>query len=268
VLLSTSAWADITSNLAGRWLLNETSGAGTAEDSIGTNDGTLTQMNTATAWVTGKYGNGLQFDGSNDYVLLSSVYTLTPLTICAWVNQPSNKWVGLVTLKQDDGVSWDHRTVLKLSNTGQVIAASNASTGDQAATTTATLTLNTWQHACGVWSATNARRAYLNGGNEATNGATVTPNTPTRTLFGVVVVANAEDHFNGILDEVYLFTRALSAGDIAELYAYTGAPAKKRLFILSQRLRWWVGSAAVARVWGGPALWRYGARALVALEGR
>ena len=57
--------------LIGAWLLNEGTG-GTAYDGTGNgNAGTLTAMDSATDWVGGRDGWALDFDGSDDYILVS-----------------------------------------------------------------------------------------------------------------------------------------------------------------------------------------------------
>ncbi len=42
-----------------------------AVDSAGSNSGTLTNMDQLAAWMPGKFGNALQFDGTDDYVLVT-----------------------------------------------------------------------------------------------------------------------------------------------------------------------------------------------------
>ena len=60
--------ADITTGLVSHYKLDEASGT-TAVDSTGANNGTLTNN---PAWTTGKIGNGLSFDGTNDYVNIAN----------------------------------------------------------------------------------------------------------------------------------------------------------------------------------------------------
>lgn len=76
------------SGLVGLWHFDETSGT-TATDSSGTNDGTLTNMNTPDCWDSGMFGNALSFDGSDDYVQVADNLSLditTAITIEAWIN--------------------------------------------------------------------------------------------------------------------------------------------------------------------------------------
>src|SRR3990167_7744794 len=64
--------ANITTGLVSHWKMDETTGT-TATDSVGTNNGTLTNGPT---WTTGKLNNALSFDGSNDYVSMGSPSSL------------------------------------------------------------------------------------------------------------------------------------------------------------------------------------------------
>jgi len=67
------------------WKLDETSGT-TAVDSVGGHDGTLMNMDPATDWVPGQLGGALEFDGTNDYIDVSSMNPMSydDFTIVAW----------------------------------------------------------------------------------------------------------------------------------------------------------------------------------------
>jgi predicted GH43/DUF377 family glycosyl hydrolase len=77
-------------------------GAGTtAGDSGNNNDGTLNLP----TWTTGLYGNGLYFDGINDWVIVPNSAVLNPteaITIESWVN-PSIEKGGYVAIKMTHG---------------------------------------------------------------------------------------------------------------------------------------------------------------------
>lgn len=69
------------------WKFDDGSGT-TAVDSVGDANGTLTNMDPETDWVTGKIGGALDFDGDNDYVSLPAIDALkgNTVTISAWIN--------------------------------------------------------------------------------------------------------------------------------------------------------------------------------------
>ena len=56
-----------TAPLVAHWTLDETSGTTAKDASANANDGTLRNF-AAAPWVAGKFGNGLQFDGVDDFV--------------------------------------------------------------------------------------------------------------------------------------------------------------------------------------------------------
>jgi len=91
-----------------RWKFNEGTGS-SAKDSSG-NDyhGALTDMDSATDWVVGKYGYALDFDGSNDYVGIAHSDLLNlgnDFTLQAWVKEsPLNGYRIISTTDVDNGV--------------------------------------------------------------------------------------------------------------------------------------------------------------------
>ncbi|MFW0837855.1 MAG: DUF2341 domain-containing protein [Candidatus Komeilibacteria bacterium] len=85
----------------------------TAYDKSGNgNNGTLTNMDAATDWVSGKYGSALDFDGVNDYVNIpdpgaNSVFDVTQnLTISMWMNKAVDSAHG--NLIEKGGSWWIH----------------------------------------------------------------------------------------------------------------------------------------------------------------
>src|SRR3989338_10344617 len=82
--------------LVGYWSFDVGKGGEKAVDMSGRgNSGTLTNMNTTAAWVGGKIGNALNFDGSNDYVSIAdpgtnSIFDRTTgdsITISVWAKR-------------------------------------------------------------------------------------------------------------------------------------------------------------------------------------
>lgn len=81
---STSKVAEPCSKAVGCWKLDEISGSVAYDSSPNGNTGILVNGPT---WTSGKFGNGLQFDGSNDYVELNNPSSLNVtglLSISVW----------------------------------------------------------------------------------------------------------------------------------------------------------------------------------------
>lgn len=107
---SVKAVPDPCARAVGCWKFDEGTGTTAYDSSPFGNNGTLVN---GPAWTTGRYGNGLQFDGANDYVNIPHHAGLEPssITVEFWVNLNSDgtrhvivtKWFGFTTEVNPDG---------------------------------------------------------------------------------------------------------------------------------------------------------------------
>jgi hypothetical protein len=190
------------------------------------NHGTLTNMDPGTDWVgpQGRRGGwgALSFDGTDDSVQMPQSTILKPttaITAAAWVRaadvhdtQPVLTW---------DGGSVDAYR-LQLKDAGGVDSVTFL-IGTTAATktyTAGTKFLNgTWYHLVGTYDGANVR-IYVDGIEEAstalTGNITYNPFGDQRVYIGS---SNTVSSFRkGLIDDVRIYNRALSAGDVAWLY--------------------------------------------------
>ena len=182
-------------------------------------------LNNGPVRTVGKLGQALQFDGSNDYVLANSSLGITgePLTMCAWFNSNNlgpdgfSSWI--VTMKLDDGVDFNQRRYLEIDINGSISAYSKAGSGtDQGASISGVVQKKIWYHGCGVYETTSLRKVYLDGTLRATNTGTVSPSAPTLARIGFGIPDGNEGMFSGVIDDVRIYNRALSADEIKRLY--------------------------------------------------
>jgi hypothetical protein len=173
------------------------------------------------AWVAGGlYGNALNFT-TNRLVNFSSASQLqltTNITIEAWVklNAASN-W-GAIAAKASDsitnyGLGLDQNTGLKLHFLW------NASNPNwQRVESTRSLSTGAWTHVASVWNGTHVI-FYINGVAEtpiAAAGETAEPSTNPLNIG--VDLAGGDEFINGFVDEVAIYNRTLSAGEIRNHY--------------------------------------------------
>jgi glucose/arabinose dehydrogenase len=194
--------------LVGAWNFNEASGTAALDSSGAGNPGTIS----GATRTTGRYGGGLAFDGVNDWVTVADANSLdlNRMTLEAWVRPNA---LG----------SW--RTVLLKEQAGQLAYALYASadngrpsghvftTGDIALEGPSVLGLTTWTHLAMTWDGSTTR-LYANGSQVATAalaGNAIASNLPLR-IGGNGVWG---EWFNGVIDEVRVYNRALSAAEIA-----------------------------------------------------
>lgn len=149
--------------------------------------------------------------------------TAPPLTMAAWglVTGAVGTNMTIMTLTTATGGSGQDLHALQLdgSTSGRVRATSNDTGGAASAVATAAPSANTWFHAAGVWSATNSRAAFLNGGNKGTNTTSKTVPSSNRTAIGVNGIATPGQAFSstGLLAEAAIWNAALTDAEIAVL---------------------------------------------------
>ena len=219
----------LTSGLSGYWTFDgpdtlwTSSTDGTATDKSGNgNTGTLTNMNVTTAPVIGKVGQALEFDGSADYVAREeAVVTNIPLTLCAWFKtsdiDSQQVLVGLYDRSSTDQL---YRLVIDGATAGDPVQAEVWSTTfNEGAATTAGYSADTWHHACGVYAGIDDRTAYIDGGNAGSDTTSIAnPSDLDATDIGRSGDNTPAQYFNGSIDDVRIYNRALSVGEVRDLY--------------------------------------------------
>jgi chitodextrinase len=195
--------------LVGAWGMNEASGAtvGDASDSGGT--GTIAGATRA----AGRYGNGLRFDGAGDLVTVpdSSALDLTDaMTLEAWVypTERSAMWRTVMLKEQPSHLAYG----LYADNGDGLPTAQLFPGGDGALAGGSAIPLNQWTHLATTWDGATLR-LFVNGrqvASRALSGTLAQSSRPLR-IGGNQVWS---EWFEGSLDEVRVYNRALSAAEI------------------------------------------------------
>ncbi len=213
---------------------NEASGT-TVSDASGLSP-SAKLVNGASFTASGKFSNGVSLNGSSQYVALPSglITGLGDVTISAWVYLNSlNTWARLF----DFGADTDRYMFLAPYNGSQMRFAITKFTGaGEQGINGPALTAGTWNHVAVTLKADNAGSGvgtlYLNGVAVASNTAmTFTPD-----MIGRLVNAtnncigrsqySGDPYLNGRVDDFRIYNGALSAAEIAALYALSPvAPA-------------------------------------------
>ena len=201
----------------GHWRLDESEGT-TAQDSNGTNHGTTYDGN---SWTVGKFNNAMEFDGINDYIQIPNAAALQPtaaLSICAWVRGDAWSSGDNVDLILRKGEGNPNNWQLSITN-GKValsLDAHDAQNGNGNAYGTTTLQTGRWYHVVGTWDGKTMRiyvdGAVDNGNGKIKNGAIGTDTRPV--YLGGRAGGDSHDRFDGLLDDVRLYNRALSGSEI------------------------------------------------------
>ena len=210
-------------------------GAGTiAYDGSGNGkDGTLTNMDAATDWLTGQtgcpqlitgYNRPMKFDASNDYVQVASNgltdFANQSFTISAWVNMPD------VTPSGHDRVifSYDYTAHsqpyyaihLRVAATSGALEFywNNGSVYQGITKSSPPLTDDTWHHIAGTFTS-GSQKLYIDGVEVASGTNTTTISFYNQEVW--IGRANFGGYWNGMINEVAYFKSALSASEIKAL---------------------------------------------------
>ena len=227
------------SGLVGHWTFDEGSGT-TAGDSAGSNTGTLTNGPT---WNTVDYkvGTGaLSFDGVNDWVNLGQSITAfdfstttgpygvngNRFTISAWVYPSGGSAIQVVHLRgraEDSSAGYVIYALYKSSATVWSARISDGTNLITLSSASGQLVQNTWQFLTLVWDGTTLR-LYKNGvsigsgTNALFNGIwNHTLDSHRSTVIGAQKNDN-RSYWSGKIDDFRAYNRALSAGEIQQLY--------------------------------------------------
>jgi subtilisin family serine protease len=210
-------------NLVSLWKFDEGSGT-IAYDSAGNNDGTLVN---GPVWTTGKINGALGFDGVDDYVDCGNDASLnigtSGWTAIAWFKISDRTQYKGILGKWDGGGSNDsYRIVVydgSLSGGVQDKVSFVIYDGSSRywATSIKTVTDDNWHHVCGVRDSSGIR-IYVDGVEENSKAMPSSANISNSTNLLVGKGYSGGWNFNGLIDDVRIYDRALSAGEIWQLY--------------------------------------------------
>ena len=204
-----------TVGLVGEWKFEEGSGT-TANDTSGnSNKGTLVN---SPAWITGKVGKALQFDGTNKYV---SVNNASSLNI--------RNTITLEALVKTDVITQDGGPTRRVIDKGvYLLAASDKSyikiyiggVGKSVEKEWTAIDIGKWHHIVGTYDSaggTNNLKLYQDGILVAQTTATGNIDTNTAIL-NIGRQGITTGRFDGMIDEVRVYNRALSSSEVSSRY--------------------------------------------------
>ena len=204
--------------LAGHWDMDEGSGTKLNDKSGNNNHGTLTN---SPKWTQGKNGSALQFDGKDDYVSVAGITNkFSPYTISLWLDGKRGQQVGGLAISTGFSVQ---RWGLSLESGKISSVNTDGATTDRWMIEYYNLTNypSGW-HLITIVDDGTTRKFYRNGTyvgsytNTIVNGGEVAS-------FRIGRGGNVDaSHFNGKIDGVKIYNRALSAEEVRYHYNHGG----------------------------------------------
>jgi hypothetical protein len=164
---------------------------------------------------TGKYGKALSFNGSNSWVTVADnalLHLTNGMTVEAWVEPtaPSSDWTAVAIKERPGGLAY---ALYANDGAGRPPAGYiNRNGSDVSDIGTSTLSLNTWSHLAVTYDGATIR-LYVNGIQAASRAQTgnITSSTSVFRIGGDSVWG---EYFTGLIDEVRVYNRALTAAQI------------------------------------------------------
>ena len=230
---------DLAEGLVSAWLFDEGSG-GTAYDSGGANNGIIH----GATWTAGKFGGALAFNGTDAYVEVPdspSLHLPEGLTVAAWMF--------VNTLGNHAAIIWKGEMIGWGANFSFRAATSTAGMtwgrckdgGEEYFATDGVINTGEWTHMAMVSRAQadadgNHMSAYINGeditGVTGQGGNIVEP--PPYLVFegepveigvgrGIGGTVGNDTYFDGIIDEVVIYNRALTPGELRRIADFGAA---------------------------------------------
>ena len=200
----------------------DTAGNGTTTltDLVGSNDGTLTNMDAATDWVADTDAGGvraLDFDGVNDFVNCgnspANFSFAGGFAFSLWINRTAITNNGGIFARAEGGLIGYHLRVLSSGALRWIVYSSPS---DFRGIDTSLLTNAVWHHLVCVWN--NASILYVDGINQTFTISQGTVNTISQDE-PFEIGRYSSTGFHGLIDDFRIFDQVLDPTDVADLYA-------------------------------------------------
>ncbi len=220
-----SAWIDWNRSLIGWWNFENVSAEGIIYDGSDYNRNGLLYNHSTNTTVAGIRGSALEFDGLGDYINLSNIGA-REWTISAWfrLNEiRSGSDVHTIMSKWEDssGTKVNYHFDIRIGRLRAIVSNSSGIQGAALVAGNTLLNVGQWYHGVATFNGA-ILRVYLNG--------VLDNQTDTRFYYSYTGTKSAaigsfsfpwssyKDEFNGTLDEVMIFGRALTQEEIRALY--------------------------------------------------
>jgi hypothetical protein len=195
-----SVFTDWNNSLVGWWKLNGDTTDSSGKNNNGTNYGATP--------ISGKLGGAMSFDGVSDYINIGNFLTsnLSEFTFSVWIKTSS--------LVRGVPLAWGYGYRYFRIGVGGIIYFTVDDSSSGAAFSETIVTDGEWHHIVGVGKSGDSN-IYIDGVKEGNSTKNILW-TGSRLIAGAMAGGTAS--FNGSIDDVQIYNRALSSDEVASLY--------------------------------------------------
>ena len=208
----------LSDGLVGYWKMDEGVGTSITDSSGNNNVGTLINV----GWISGKFGIGTSFNGSNTYTTLPTIIgSSTSFSVTGWIK---------LNADQTSRTIFSNQTT---NNNSWVIGISDSTTnilkfylGNTHLYATTPLISNTWNHFSVTYN-NGSPKIYINGRlDNSSTDLIVASGTYLNNAIGCLYRSGGcvGQYFNGSIDELKLYNRTLSPTEVSTLYNSAPGP--------------------------------------------
>lgn len=213
------------------------------------NNGTLTNMDPPTDWVAYQHLNALDFDGTDDTVNCGTIadqnFTTSNFSVSAWVklDVAGSDYHGIVTRMTGGANGWGLNVNFNDSMQRIAFLAFNGG-GFAYVQANSVVAADTLYHVVGV-QRSGTRYLFINGVQQTATSTTLPGSVSTTTRLGIFYSDGSSLLWNGIIDDVLIYSRALTNNEIREMYELGrgGWAATRRRTVAAQasttQFSWW-----------------------------
>jgi hypothetical protein len=208
--------------MVGHWTFDQGSGTIATDSSGSGNNGTL--MNGPT-WTAGKIGGALALNGTSSYVVVPDSASLDIAgsgSISVWVKRnavSTGDWRAILA-KGNDNVNAHYNYGMEFASNDHIeIDVGGGTTGTKVVESTILQNdLINWHHHAVVWNGSQIKY-YYDGVPVGTGWAQAAPSVGNAANLFFGQFGTGGDFFSGVIDELRLYNRALTAQDVVTLYS-------------------------------------------------
>ncbi|MEZ4156368.1 MAG: LamG domain-containing protein [Candidatus Paceibacterota bacterium] len=208
----------VTDGLVGHWTFDgQDLTTTTSTDRSGNGNDGILQNDVKPA--IGKLGQGLKFDGLNNYVRIPNSASLNPsyITVAAWIKTDATGTYQQIIDKDNtsDKRVWQFRVTN--SNKVEFIPFNASTNGSKVGDIT--VTDGVWHHVAGTWDGSDIK-VYIDGVQDG-SGSSFSGSLRTGQTNNIAIgqlSGGQGNTFNGTIDDARIYNRALSASEIDQLY--------------------------------------------------